>query len=174
MYKQNISALFEKLNKLLIFNQGYDPNFNLMTFEAQSCLKLSEFTCATGVFYDFYRTQMIANCSAECPLECSQIEYSVTPMISSFPQRSFLYNMLSTSDFLASTYFNSTAATFQTVMLTNQTNLVPSLDVIEASLKGKLAFLNIYYADLVFTKIDEKPKYSAVDLTAAIGGTLVI
>jgi UDP-N-acetylmuramyl pentapeptide phosphotransferase/UDP-N-acetylglucosamine-1-phosphate transferase len=146
-----------------------------MTFGAQQpCTTLTGFLCGAGIFDTFYKTEMVGNCSGECPLECSQIEYSVTPMTSKFPPRSYIYYILSTSDFLASTYFNSTAATFQTVMLTNQTNLVPSLDVLEASLKGKLAFISLYYNDLVLTKIDEKPKFSAVDLMAAIGGTLVI
>ena len=50
---------------------------------------------------------------------------------------------------------------------------IPSKDVLQSTLSGKLVSLNIFYDDLVYTKIAESEKMSIIDLTAGMGGTLV-
>jgi hypothetical protein len=144
-----------------------------MTFGARQCEFLTDFDCIGSVFENFYQNQMLANCSAECPTECAFVEYATMQTFSDFPPASYLYYILSQSETLSQKYFNQSALEFLATMVTMQDNLVPPIDVLQSTLSGKLLSLNIFYNDLVYTKIEESAKMSLIDLIAGIGGTLV-
>ncbi len=144
-----------------------------MTFDRPICSSFLDFVCSVRIFGTFFKDQMLANCSAECPPECSFIEFSVMQTFSAFPPASYLYYLLGQSEMLASSYFNLSAQTFQDAMVLVRPDLVPSKDVLQSTLSGKLVSLNIFYDDLVYTKIAESEKMSIIDLTAGMGGTLV-
>jgi hypothetical protein len=144
-----------------------------MTFGARQCENLSDFSCFGSVFVDFYKNHVLTNCSAECPAECSFVDYSFVQTFSNFPPASYLYYILSQSETLSQKYFNRSAHMFLDAMYNFSTDLVPSMDVLQSTLSGKLLSLNIYYDDLVYTSIEESPKMSLIDLIAGMGGTLV-
>jgi hypothetical protein len=159
--------------RLFFHIQGYDSNFKAMTFGKSPCTTFPHFLCIGGMFRVFFKDQILANCSAECPAECSSIDYAITTTSAGFPPASLLYYLLGQSETLAKKYFNLSAATFQQALGANQPNLVPSMDVLQTTLKGKLLSLNIFYDDLSYVQIEESEKLSLIDLIAGMGGTLV-
>ena len=148
-------------------------NFKEMTFDVRPCTELSDFVCGARMFAKFFKDEIISNCSAECPAECSSIEYSITQTSSTYPTQSYLYYLLGQSDSLARKHFNKTAADFQEALSTARPDLVPSMQDLYSNLTGKLVALNIFYDDLVYTTIEESAKTSLIDLIAGMGGTVV-
>jgi hypothetical protein len=144
-----------------------------MTFGTRQCENLTDFECMAQTFMNFYQNHMLTNCSAECPAECSFVEYSIVQTSSNFPPASYLYYILSQSETLSQKYFNRSAQMFQAAMYNFSTDFVPSMDVLQSTLSGKLLSLNIFYDDLVYTSIEESPKTCLIDLIAGMGGTLV-
>jgi hypothetical protein len=144
-----------------------------MTFGRRPCMNFVDFECGANMIGTFFKEQMLANCSAECPAECSSIDFTFMQSFSKFPPASYLYCLLGQSDTLAQKYFNRSAQTFKNTMYTLNPSLVPSIDVLQSTLSGKLVALNVFYDDLVFTHIEESEKLSLIDLIAGLGGTLV-
>ena len=153
--------------------EGYDSNFDTITFDKRPCEKFADFICGEKMYADFFKNQMLANCSAECPAECSSIDYSYTQTFSGFPPPSYMYYLLSKSERLSQKYFNLSSDMFKKALKDANASLVPPMETLKSTLSGKLLSLNIYYDDLVYTKIEESAKMSLIDLIAGMGGTLV-
>jgi hypothetical protein len=144
-----------------------------MTFGKRPCTTFDDFLCCVAVFVPFFKTEVLSNCSADCPSECSTVDFTFMLTFAKFPPASYLYYLLAQSKTLGRKYFNLSQATFREAMATVRPELVPSMDEMQAKLSGKLVFLNVYYDELMFTKIEESAKLSLVDLIAGMGGMLV-
>jgi hypothetical protein len=47
------------------------------------------------------------------------------------------------------------------------------MDAMQLALSGKLVYLNVYFDDLMYTRIEEDAKLTMIDLIAGMGGTLL-
>jgi hypothetical protein len=92
---------------------------------------------------------------------------------SQFKPASYLYYLLGRSETLAQKFFNLSAQTFKNTIYTLNRSLVPSIDVLQSTLSGKLVALNVFYEHLSYTQIEEGEKLSIIDLIAGMSGTLV-
>ncbi len=145
-----------------------------MTFGVRACASFADFVCQTKMFTTFYKDQMLANCSAECPAVCSSVDFATMVTFTKYPPAGLLYFLLAHSENLAQKHFNLSATAFKYAMANVRPDLVPSLSTMQTTLSGKLVALNINYEDLMYTKIEERAKLTVVDLIAGMGGTLVI
>jgi hypothetical protein len=157
----------------LFWAAGYDTTLKAMTFGKRPCVEFSDFICFATLFGTFFKDVMIANCSGECPLECSSMEYSIVQTFSKFPPAGYMYYLLGQSESLSQKYFNLSARSFQDALIYTKPELAPPMDVLQSKLESKLVSLNIFYDELGYTKIEESPKMSLIDLIAGMGGTLV-
>jgi hypothetical protein len=145
-----------------------------MTFGKRACSTFADFLCGASMSATFFKEQMLANCSAECPAVCSSIDFNTKLTFAKYPPASLLYYTLANSETLAQKHFNLSASAFQYAMENVRPDLVPSMSTMETTLSGKLVALKINYEDLMYTKIEESAKLTVVDLIAGMGGTLVI
>jgi hypothetical protein len=116
---------------------------------------------------------MIQNCSAECPLECDSVDYSTSVTFSKFPASSYYYIIMKNSNYLARTYFNMSSRQFANAMVLKDAGMVPSTKEMANTMRGKLLKVNIFFEELMYTKLDESEKTGIVDLIGGLGGTLV-
>ncbi len=144
-----------------------------MTLGVRPCTSFTDFVCGINLYPKFWKDQVLANCSAECPAECTSNEFTLMQSFSQFPPPSFLYYLLGKSESLSQNHFNMSAGAFQNAMAYLRPDLVPSMATMQTTLRSKLVSLNIYYDELMYTHIKESIKFSVIDLVAGMGGTLV-
>lgn len=108
-----------------------------------------------------------ANCSAECPLECSSVKFSATIFSTKFPKNSYYYQLLAENDYLAG-LFNLSSSYFRSAIMNNGWQDLPSLDAISSRMNNKTMMLNVFYNALEYTQIDASAKTTAIDLLGKI------
>lgn len=112
------------------------------------CGDLNEIFCDYKEFAAFYTENIHEKCGHKCPLECDTIKYPVSLTYLDYPSQTYYKNLIESSRFK-----NLRHLSFQ-------------------ELKNKIIFLNIYYSEFQYKKIQEVEKMTIVDLIAGIGGTL--
>lgn len=106
----------------------------------------------------------MANCSDECPVECSTLTYTLSLSMASFPKPAYYYTMMARSSVLASRYFNMTKESVAQALISNRFDLLPDINQVRNTLDGKTVALNVYYDHLAYFYIEESPKMSFTDL----------
>ena len=144
-----------------------------MQFIKPPCYTIEDFYCATTNFAKFYAVYMVSNCSAECPQECESTDYGISTTFSKYRANSYYYYLLSHSDYLARKYFNISRDKFYAALRTNNLTGLPSLENITATLANKMLVMNINYDELLYTLLEETPKFKIIDLISGMGGTVV-
>ena len=121
----------------------YDLRYpQLFNYEI-SCSSVEKYDCSTNVTIFFRQNQIDNECLSNCPLECDSVQYDLSLSSSSYPSRQ-AYDLFSS----------------QVVGLSYE------------QVKSRTLELNIYYAELSYTKISESPQTSIIDLFSNIGGTM--
>jgi hypothetical protein len=105
--------------------------------------------CGLKAFAYFYDSPFDANCTNECPQECTLIEYDLSLSYSTFPTP-FYADLLTQYDRLYSA---------------NKKNFTSYEQVKESVLS-----INVYFDDLSFVSIDEVPARSLEQFIGEIGG----
>lgn len=118
------------------------------------CLNVSQLVCDLNSFLYFFSNQELkAQCEPRCPLECESQTFKLTISSSDFPTRAYANQLVNHSSLLDRFYANASLVTYE-------------------QLKSNLLALEIYYADMKYTYIEEIEKTSFLDLVAGVGGTL--
>jgi hypothetical protein len=120
-------------------------------YDTSPCLNLTELECIykqQGIFQE-------ENCVNDCPLECSSMYYDYSLSSLSFPNQKFVDLLKSDGTFLNEIQMNHNV----------------SLSNLESFQKYFLS-LNIFYSNLEYTEITEKPTFTPIDLLSQIGGSL--
>ena len=113
-------------------------------FDSGPCVSKKQVDCV-DYQYDFFKSSEIDDeCVGQCPLECESIDYGLTISSSSYPTK-FYFEFY--KDYL------------------NYTNDFDEL-------KSSLYKINIFYPNLGYSKLEEMPKTSVIDLLSNIGGTM--
>lgn len=124
---------------------------DLITFSFPNisfCRNLPDIFCDYKEFASFYADNIDEKCGMKCPLECDAIKYPVTLTYLDYPTEAYYNKLIKESRFK-----NLRPITFE-------------------KLKNRLIFLNIYYSEFQYKKIQEVEKMTIIDLVAGIGGTL--
>ncbi|RNA09267.1 acid-sensing ion channel 5 [Brachionus plicatilis] len=112
------------------------------------CMSLNHIFCDYEEFSHFYTENIEEKCGRKCPLECDTIKYPVTLTYLDYPTEAY-YNKLIKEPI----FKNMSGLTYE-------------------KLKKKMIFLNIYYSEFQYKKIQEVEKMTIIDLVAGIGGTM--
>jgi hypothetical protein len=121
----------------------YDLRYPQLFNYQVSCSSVEKYDCSNSVTNIFRQNQIDDECLANCALECDTVNYDFTLSSSSYPSRQ-AFNLFS-----------------------SQLN-----NVSYETIKSRTLELNIYYAELSYTKISESPQTSIIDLFSNIGGTM--
>ena len=119
--------------------------------QSQACLNKTQLTCIETVTSEF----VVDDCVSECPLECDSVRYDYDLSTLVAPNEK-LYNVFKNDP---DVYYGL------------QAGYNINLSTYEQFQKYFL-MLNIYYPYLQYTKIEETPKTSQIDLLSQIGGSL--
>lgn len=119
------------------------------------CMNIEQFICNFKEYLIFFGTGSIdKECGKQCPLECDSEIFELTISSSSYPTKAYADQLVNYSgNTLANFFPNVSAVTYK-------------------DLKEHILAINIYYADMKYTSIEELEKTNLFDLVAAIGGTL--
>jgi hypothetical protein len=104
--------------------------------------------CAYNEFIRFNSSKMNEQCFANCPLECDSVEFELTTSQSNWP----------------STFYGNLLIHDSRIHLSNYTRNFTSIDNIKRS---SLA-VNVYYNDISYTSIEEKPELNLSTMVANI------
>jgi hypothetical protein len=151
----------------------YATTYNLDTFGSTiPCLSYSQFSCQMNLFSSFFTSGVIANCSAECPDRCDNLNYYTSVSFSEFPAGYYYYVMMANNQKLAAR-MNLTPSFVQSALINNSFDQLPPLDAVQKYFDKKTLSLNVYFEELLYTTIVEEHKLEIIDLIAGIGGTMV-
>lgn len=147
--------------------------YTTMNFSRPTCRSFADYECAVRAFALFYRHHVAANCSRDCPPECSSSAFAVSSTWSNFPEPTYYYYMLARGDeTLARREFGVEREAFRRAIEADEWSGVPSRDEVVARLRGKTLSLNVYYGSVAYTHVSESPQMSLLDLIAGVGGML--
>ena len=126
----------------------YWPELN-----ATACLTYPQVLCDRMAYGSFFSQDVNALCSAECPLECDSVEYSISTSFAEYP--SSAYAEVLKKNKIVQRFFNydQSAITYD-------------------ALKRRIASFNVYYDELSYIRYIELEKTNLVELISSIGGTL--
>ena len=111
------------------------------------CINFTQHECYYNAFHDLYDDSKYNECFDNCPLECETVDYSVSISNSISPARSFYEKTLKNNP-----------------IVKNSNN---SLDY--DTMKSQFAYISLYVGDLRYTKIQEIPNFTFIDLICNIG-----
>jgi hypothetical protein len=114
------------------------------------CMNDTDLVCDTDSFTSFVELNVKESC--DCPQPCIKTKYETKKSLANFPSRAYADYLMSNSGF-RDTYFNGTNLTF-------------------ATLKGRIAAVNVFFNELSETTIIEKSKMSFQDVISDTGGVL--
>ena len=120
-------------------------------FGKEFCINATQFQCGFETYNSFIKSDVNELCSGWCPVECESTEISVSTSASAFPTRSF-YEFYKDNEYFKRLLRNE-SATYE-------------------SLRESVLELNIYYDSFAYTKIEQSPVSTIVDLVSNMGGTL--
>lgn len=128
----------------------YDLYYPRLNGSRPCYLNEKEYECLVSSYLDFFDRDNRENCSGQCPLECESISYETKISHSDFPSRAYAKKLLKSIKIFA----NENSKIDYNILRENVLNI------------------KIYFEDLKYTLISEKPKILVEDLLATIGGTL--
>ncbi len=136
----------KNINENCKCDSNFFPKLNL---EGNLCLDNEKLECALDAVANFYNGDSVKSCSQYCPLECKSQKFQISTSFAQFPIDQYARELMNNS-FIKSRYLNK------------------SLTV--ENIKNSVLALNIYYDDLSYVIISEKPALIFVDLLSTIGG----
>ncbi len=140
----------------------YATAYSLETFGSTTpCVTYEQFTSDMNLFRSFFQSEVISNCSYECPLRCDNLFFYTSISFSSFPMPNYYYIMMSNNAKLAA-MFNTTSETVRSALVNNTFSLLPPLDYVTTTLNKRTASLNVYYEELIYTNVYEDHKMELV------------
>ncbi len=120
------------------------------------CFNYTQTECRVRVLRQFFATDVISNCSAECPDECSSITYLTRLSFHDYPFDYYAEHLVNSSSYLKSIVANVTGSDRYRLIKENVLSMI------------------IYYEQTSYGSLIESPKMEYTDLISNIGGTLVI
>ncbi len=111
----------------------------------KGCTTYENVGCLFEVYSQFYKYEVVANCSDECPIECQSISYSYSLSSYNYPSRFFARALYKQNQYLRSLVGNVTDEN-------EQYNII----------KNSVLSFRIFYENMAYTLIQESPNYTIV------------
>ena len=153
-YRQQ-DCFFFVYQRVLVAECGcYDLGHPKPYADAVGCLLVNQTLCMADVTIKVFSAGNLNELHRQCPLECSSSSIAFSMSFLDYPNKA-MAEQYTQRDYMKNRFKK----------ITNQT-----LDY--KMIKDNTAYVNIFYEDLTYGYITEKPKTSSLDLIASIGGTL--
>lgn len=129
----------------------YDSTTPKLNSSIHFCQTGAEFSCLGKFYNTFYNSDVRKFCNADCPLECESMVYRTAISTASYPP------LASASHFLANEKL---------------VNKFHSTNVTMEQLRESILMLFVYFDEISYYRIEEKPSFTLNDLLANLGGQL--
>ena len=135
----------------------YDLTFPMaMPGNLRACYEQIDLTCITNSYLTYLNNNQDTFCYAQCPLECNEIQISLSTSYSNYPSLWYGTLMMNNSAF---------------VNMVQQT--APANTTIDYSfIQQNTLLLNVFYNTMGYTYIEESPAMTIDALIAAFGGNV--
>lgn len=122
------------------------------SFNKPPCITLTQVSCASNQFTQFFKDGINKTCENDCPLECEETIYSLSTSFTEYPTENYAI-LLRREPVLKNKYENISSWPYEKV-------------------KRNVLSFNIYFDDLQYTLIEDYVKTTPEDLLSSVGGTL--
>lgn len=144
-------CLFYEIRKNCSCNYTLDKIYEMCFQNFTSETKTDTNVCAEEILANFYNLDFKRKCKIRCPAECESIDYQFSMSMAGFQADKYALKL----------YENPRIK-----------SLYPTMNVTLETLKKHIVFFRIYYDELKYTEISQKPKMSLLDVVSNFGGIL--